>query len=76
MKKDCVCSRPVHRHSDSHGHGQDSSEMLPHPREFGAHGDDEDFHKGSQNIYMDWKKSKFRFGKFNVNSFFSMTPII
>lgn len=37
--------RPVHKHSDSHGHGQDSSELLPHPQEFGAHGNDEDFHK-------------------------------
>ncbi|KAE8738472.1 hypothetical protein FOCC_FOCC016031 [Frankliniella occidentalis] len=38
--------RPGPRHSDSHGHGQDSSEMLPHPQEFGAHSSDEDFHKG------------------------------
>ncbi|XP_026293029.2 glycoprotein-N-acetylgalactosamine 3-beta-galactosyltransferase 1-like isoform X1 [Frankliniella occidentalis] len=38
--------RPGPRHGDSHGHGKDSSEMLPHPQKFGAHSSDEDFHKG------------------------------
>lgn len=45
-----VPQRPGHKHSDPHGYGHEPDEMLPNPREFGAHGTDEDFHRGEDAV--------------------------